>query len=79
MLKTLPVYKELMSAVISSGASYSNFVGLSSRAFSSNLGKRPLAKIVKKMINLTSKLGEIKDIEHDKDSKIYPDMGHCFS
>ena len=25
-----------------------------------------------KMINLTSKLGEINDIEHNKDSKIYP-------
>ena len=31
------------------------------RAFSSNFGKRPLAK-----------LGEINDIEHNKDSKIYP-------
>ena len=28
---------------------------------------RPLA-----MIDLTSKLGEINDIEHNKDSKIYP-------
>ena len=37
------------------------------RAFSSNFGKRP-----KEMINLTSKLGEIKDIEHNKGSKIYP-------
>ena len=44
------------------------------RAVSSNLGKRPLAKIGEKMIDLTSKLGEIKDIEHtcNKDSKIYP-------
>ena len=25
-----------------------------------------------KMIDLTSKLGEINDIEHNKDSKIYP-------
>ena len=25
-----------------------------------------------KMIELTSKLGEINDIEHNKDSKIYP-------
>ena len=29
------------------------------RAFFSNFGKRPLAKIGKKMIHLTSKLGEI--------------------
>ena len=42
-----------------------------SRAFSSNFGKRPLAKIGKKIIDLTSKLGEIKDIEHYKGSKIY--------
>ena len=41
-------------------------------AFSSNLGKRPLAKNGKKMIDLTSKLGEINDIEHNKGSKIYP-------
>ena len=36
-------------------------------AFSSNFPKRPL-----KLIDLTSKLGEINDIEHNKDSKIYP-------
>ena len=42
------------------------------RAFSSNFGKRPLAKIGNKMINLTAKLGEIYDIEHNKGSKIYP-------
>ena len=42
------------------------------RAFSSNFGKRLLTKIVKKMIDLTSKLGEINDIEHNKGSKIYP-------
>ena len=42
------------------------------RAFSRNFGKRPLAKIGKKMIDLTSKLGEINDIEHNKGSKIYP-------
>ena len=46
-------------------------VNLSDRAFSSNFEKRPLAKIGKKMINLTSKLGEINDIEHYKGSKIY--------
>ena len=39
------------------------------RAFASNLGQRPLAKIWKKLL---TKLGEIKDIEHNKGSKIYP-------
>ena len=44
------------------------------RAVSSNFWKRPLAKIGEKMIDLTSKLGEINGIEHtcNKDSKIYP-------
>ena len=42
-----------------------------SRAFSSNFGKRPLAKIGKK-IDLTSKLEEINGTEHNKGSKIYP-------
>ena len=42
------------------------------RAFSSNFGKRPLAKIGEKKIDLTSKLGDINDIEHYKGSKIYP-------
>ena len=37
---------------------------IKARAFSSNFGE--------KMINLTSNLGEINDIEHNKDSKIYP-------
>ena len=41
-------------------------------AFSSNFEKRPLAKVGKKMIDLTSKLGEITDIEHNKGSKIDP-------
>ena len=40
--------------------------------FSSNFWKRPLAKIGKKKIDLTSKLGEINDIGHYKGSKIYP-------
>ena len=31
-----------------------------------------MAKIRKKMIDLTTKLGEINDIEHYKGSKIYP-------
>ena len=42
------------------------------RAFSSNVEKRPLAKIWKKMIDLTAKLGEIDNLEHHKGSKIYP-------
>ena len=41
------------------------------RSFSSNFGKRPLAKLGKND-DLTSKLGEIKDMEHNKGSKIYP-------
>ena len=41
------------------------------RAFSSNFGKRPLAKIGEND-RLTSKLGEINDIEHYKGSKLYP-------
>ena len=39
------------------------------KAFSSNFGKRPLAKMWKKMIDLTLKLGEINDLEHNKGSK----------
>ena len=39
-----------------------------------NFGKRPLAKIGKKMIDLTSKLGEINDIEHNKGSKMNPQI-----
>ena len=50
---------------------------VSSRAFFSNFGKRPLAKIGKKIINLTSKLGELNDIEHNKGSKIYPQNQVC--
>ena len=42
------------------------------RAFSSSFGKRPLAKIGEKIIDLTAKLGEINDTEHNKGSKIYP-------
>ena len=37
------------------------------RTFSSNFGQN-----WEKMINLTSKFGEINDIEHNKGSKIYP-------
>ena len=35
------------------------------------LGKGPWPKLGK-MIDLTAKLGEINDIEHNKGSKIYP-------
>ena len=41
------------------------------RAFPTILGKGPWPKLGK-MINLTSKFGEINDIEHNKGSKIYP-------
>ena len=37
------------------------------RAFSSNFGQN-----WEKMIDLSSKLGEINDIEHNKGSKVYP-------
>ena len=40
--------------------------------FPAILGKRPLAKIGEKMIDLAAKLGEINDIEQSKGSKIYP-------
>ena len=39
--------------------------------FPAILGKGPWPKLGK-MIDLTSKLGEINDIEHNKGSKIYP-------
>ena len=39
--------------------------------FPAILGKGPWPKLGK-MINLTSKLGEINEIEHNKGSKIYP-------
>ena len=42
------------------------------RAFSSNFGKKTPGPNWGKMIDLTSKLGEIKEIEHNKGSKIYP-------
>ena len=41
------------------------------RAFSANFGKGPWPKFGK-MIDLTSKLGKINNIEHNKGSKIYP-------
>ena len=44
---------------------------LSTGLFPSILGKDPWPKLGKKMINLTSKLGEINEIEHNKGSKIY--------
>ena len=40
-------------------------------AFSSNFGEKPLAKIGKKMIDLTARLGEINDIENNKGNRIY--------
>ena len=43
------------------------------RAFSSNFGKMPLVKIGKKD-RITARLGAIKDIEHNKGSKIYPQI-----
>ena len=42
------------------------------RAFSSNFRKRPPGQNWEKKIDLTSKLGEINNIEHYKGSKIYP-------
>ena len=42
------------------------------RAFSSNFGKEAPCQNREEMINLTTKLGEIKHIEHNKGSKIYP-------
>ena len=52
--------------------SASNISSIHNRALSKNFGKIPLAKIGKKIIDLTSKLGEINDIENNKGSKIYP-------
>ena len=40
--------------------------------FPAILGKGPWTKLGKKKIDLTSKLGEINDIEHYKGSKMYP-------
>ena len=42
------------------------------RAFSSNIWEKAPGQNWEKMIDLTSKLGEINDIEHNKGSKIYP-------
>ena len=46
-------------------------VGSEYRAFSSNFGKRPLAKIGKND-RLDIKIGRNFNIEHNKGSKIYP-------
>ena len=46
-------------------------VFLDHRAFPSNFGKKDPGQNWEKMIDLTSKLGEINDIEHNKGSKIY--------
>ena len=40
--------------------------------FPAILGNCPWPKLGKKMIDLTAKLGEINDIEHNKGSKRYP-------
>ena len=45
---------------------------LNNSAFSSNFGKKAPGQNWGKVIDLTSKLGEIKDIEHNKGIKIYP-------
>ena len=47
-------------------------VSMAGRAFSSIFGKRHPGQNWEKMIDLTAKLGEINDIEHNKGSKIYP-------
>ena len=41
------------------------------RLFPAIFGKGPLPKLGK-IIDLTSKLGEINDTEHNKGSKLYP-------
>ena len=46
-------------------------MGMIPGPFSAILGKAP-GQNWEKMIDLTSKLGEINDIEHYKGSKIYP-------
>ena len=40
--------------------------------FPAILGKGPWPKLEKKLFNLTSKLGKINDIEHNKGRNIYP-------
>ena len=44
---------------------------ITNRAFSSNFKEKAPSQNWEKKIDLTSKLGEIKDIEHYKGSKIY--------
>ena len=51
---------------------YGTICRVDTRACPSNFGKRPLAIIGKKMMDLTSNLGEFNNIEHNKGSKIYP-------
>ena len=45
--------------------------------FPAIFGKGPLPKLGK-IIDLTSKLGEINDTEHNKGSKIYPQISTYF-
>ena len=59
--------KETRDPLISPFLAESHLSGL----FPAILGKGPWPKLGK-MIDLTSKLGEINDTEHNKDSKIYP-------
>ena len=47
---------------------HANITGL----FPAILAKGPWSKLGEKMTNLTAKVGEINDIEHNKGSKIYP-------
>ena len=47
-------------------------VGIVSGPFPAIFGKGPWPKLGEKKIHLTSKLGEINDIEHYKGSKTYP-------
>ena len=46
-------------------------VSIRDQGFSSNFGKKAPDHNWEKMIDLTAKLGEINDIEHNKGSKIY--------
>ena len=42
------------------------------QGFFQQFWEKALGQIREKMIDLTSKLGEINDIEHNKGNKIYP-------
>ena len=51
---------------------WTSFLFSSYMAFSSNFGKKAPGQNWEKRIDLTSKLGEINHIEHNKGSKICP-------